>query len=98
VIGPVRRLTGAPQRLSKAQLLADVEAFCTERGLGEHQALFARAALVAREPRLTDGIDEISAEEKEALNVERAHPFKGSFWLWFSVIVCAVGAAYVVFL
>jgi hypothetical protein len=95
VMGPARRLTRAPQRMSKAQLLADVEAFCTERGLGEHQALFARAALVAREPRLTDGIDEISAEEKEALSVERAHPFKGSFWLWFSVIVCAVGAAYV---
>lgn len=76
-------------------MIADVERFCKERGLAEHMALFSRAALVARNPHQFAQIQELTPEEQDALEFERANKYKGSFWLWYSVIMCAVGAAQV---
>jgi hypothetical protein len=73
--------------------MTDVEEFCRVRGLEEHTDLFVRAALVARNPNDFANIPEVGPEEQTALAFERDHKFKGTFWLWFSVIMCAVGAA-----
>jgi hypothetical protein len=35
----------------------------------------------------------LTPEERDALAYERDHKFHGPFWLWYSVIMCAVGAA-----
>lgn len=73
--------------------MADVEHFCKERGLSEHVSLFGRAALVARNPNQFSQIPELLPEEQDALEFEKANKYKGTFWLWYSVIMCAVGAA-----
>jgi hypothetical protein len=81
------------KRLDREKVVTDVTAFCQTRGLEEYTELFQKAALVARDPREFDMIPELSTEEKDELTFEREHKFKGSFWLWYSVMMCAVGAA-----
>ena len=73
--------------------MADAEKFSNDKGLSEYSPLFARAALVARNPNHFDQVEELLPEEREALAYERDHKTKNSFWLWYSVTVCAVGAA-----
>jgi hypothetical protein len=81
------------QKHDKARVIADAEQFCRDRGLEEHSELFARAALVARHSIAFESVGELEPEEREALLYEREHKYKGTFWLWYSVILCAVGAA-----
>lgn len=61
--------------------------------MAEHAALFGRAALVARDPEKIDSIDEIDEAERSALVYERDHKWHGPFMLWYSISLCAVGAA-----
>ena len=61
--------------------------------MGEHAALFGRAALVARDPLRFEMLTELSADEKAALIYERDHKWHGPKMLWYSIALCAVGAA-----
>ena len=59
----------------------------------EHASLFARAALVARDPERFEHLAELETDEREALAYERDHKWHGSKMLWYSISLCAVGAA-----
>jgi hypothetical protein len=59
----------------------------------EHADIFGRAALVARDPDAFETVTELSEEERTALAYERDHKWHGSFMLWYSISLCAVGAA-----
>lgn len=59
----------------------------------EHASLFSRAALVARDPERFERLVELDAEERNALIYERDHKWHGSKMLWYSISLCAVGAA-----
>ena len=59
----------------------------------EHAALFGRAALVARDPDDFEQVGELDATEREALIYERDHKWHGPFMLWYSISLCAIGAA-----
>lgn len=59
----------------------------------EHVNLFGRAALVARDPESFSSITELEDQEQTALAYERDHKWHGPFMLWYSVSLCAVGAA-----
>lgn len=59
----------------------------------EHAELFGRAALVAREPKRFESLPELSEDERAALSYERDHKWHGPFMLWYSIGLCAVGAA-----
>lgn len=61
--------------------------------MAEHADLFARAALVAREPSQFDGMTELDDGERAALAYERDHKWHGSKMLWYSIGLCAIGAA-----
>lgn len=61
--------------------------------MSEHTDLFARGALVAREPHRFGNIAELSEEELTALAYERDHKWHGPKMLWYSIALCAVGAA-----
>ena len=61
--------------------------------MAEHAALFGRAALVARDPTLVDSITELDDKERDALRYERDHKWHGPFMLWYSISLCAIGAA-----
>jgi hypothetical protein len=55
--------------------------------------LFGRAALVARDPLRFEMVDELTQEERDALAYERDHKWHGPFMLWYSISLCAIGAA-----
>jgi len=59
----------------------------------EHSELFAKAALVARDPERFETLDSLTEEERSALIYERDHKWHGPKMLWYSIALCAVGAA-----
>ena len=60
----------------------------------EHADLFGRAALVARDPEeWGENVAELDETEHNALRYERDHKWHGPKMLWFSIGLCAVGAA-----
>ncbi|KAJ6502695.1 hypothetical protein C8R47DRAFT_1007777, partial [Mycena vitilis] len=81
------------QRDNKEKVGADAELFCNTHNLGEHAALFRRAALVARDAVNFENVSSLSEDELAALIYEREHKWHGPFTMWYSIILCAVGAA-----
>lgn len=59
----------------------------------EHAELFGKAALVAREPTSIQTLPELNEAERNALVYERDHKWHGPFMLWYSISLCAIGAA-----
>ena len=59
----------------------------------EHATLFSKGALVARDPDRFEHLSELELDEVEALKYERDHKWHGSKMLWYSISLCAVGAA-----
>ena len=81
------------QRLGVEQVVTDAQNFANSCGLGEYSDLFGRAGLVARDPNDFQSISALSPEEITALQYEQDHVWSGPFMLWYSIILCAVGAA-----
>jgi len=81
------------QRDTKAKVVADAAEFCKTHGLAEHTDLFCRAALVARDSINFEAVSSLQADELAALLYERDHKWHGPFNMWYSIILCAVGAA-----
>jgi hypothetical protein len=61
--------------------------------MSEHASLFGRAALVARDPDRFEMLTELEEDERAALIYERDHKWHGPKMLWYSIGLCAVGAA-----
>jgi hypothetical protein len=61
--------------------------------MSEHAELFATAALVARDSESFEEVEQLTAEERAALIYERDHKWHGPKMLWYSIGLCAVGAA-----
>lgn len=59
----------------------------------EHATLFSKGALVARDPDRFEHLSELEPDEVEALKYERDHKWHGSKMLWYSISLCAIGAA-----
>lgn len=79
--------------MPKDVVAADARAFCEEKGLSEHTDLFVKAALVARQPDEYEALEELSPAEKGVLQYEQNHKWAGSKQLYFSMLMCAIGAA-----
>ncbi|KAL8760558.1 MAG: hypothetical protein Q9184_003269 [Pyrenodesmia sp. 2 TL-2023] len=81
------------KRTTPQQTVIDAQTFAESHDMPEHAALFGRAALVARDPDSFDSIPELDEEERQALAYEKDHKWHGPFMLWYSIALCAVGAA-----
>ncbi|KAJ5482089.1 Major facilitator superfamily domaingeneral substrate transporter [Penicillium sp. IBT 31633x] len=80
-------------RSSKVQAILDARAYAESHGMSEHADLFGRAAVIARNPQDFLSASEIDEEERSALTYERDHKWHGTPMLWYSIGLCAVGAA-----
>ncbi|KAJ4385579.1 hypothetical protein N0V93_010008 [Gnomoniopsis smithogilvyi] len=80
-------------RLSQEAAYNNAKDFAEANGLSEHADLFGRAALVAREPDRFEALPDIPEEERAALAYERDHKWHGPAMLWYSISLCAIGAA-----
>lgn len=67
--------------------------FAETHGMPEHANLFGRAALVARDPANFQNVTELEDHERNALQYEKDHKWHGPKMLWYSIGLCAVGAA-----
>jgi hypothetical protein len=75
--------------LTEQQVIADVDAWCVEKGLVEHQDAFRKGALIARMGQRDDGfeyVSQLSEEEKNILRNEQAHRWSQPFMLYFLVV------------
>ncbi|KAJ5242443.1 uncharacterized protein N7469_000770 [Penicillium citrinum] len=80
-------------RISAEQAALDARQFAETHGMSEHVDLFARAAKVARDPKTFDELPDLLDDERAALEYERAHKWHGPWMLWYSIGLCAIGAA-----
>lgn len=85
--------TNNTQSKSKDQVVRDAEAFADFAGMPDRASLFGKAALVARNPELIETIPQLDEGERAALVYERDHKWHGSKMLWYSISLCAIGAA-----
>lgn len=74
-------------------MLRDVDNFTKENGFEEHQALLRRGALVARDPIRFADVSGITEAEKEAISNEVLHKWRQPKLLYFTIILCSIGAA-----
>lgn len=81
------------QRHSRDKVISDAEEFARTHELAEYSDLFVRAALVARDQRNFAQVVELTEDERYALQYERDHKWHGSKMMWFSISLCAIGAA-----
>lgn len=81
--------------MTREQLIADVDAFVNEKGLGDHREDFRKGALIAQVMNTKDGfeqIDLINEDEKTLLRREVTHRWSQPFMLYFLCTLCAGSA------
>ena len=79
--------------MSPEQAVRDARVFAQSHDMAEYVDLYGRAALVARDPERFQMVDGLSQQELDALSYERDHKWHGPVMLWYSIALCAVGAA-----
>ncbi|KAK5128685.1 hypothetical protein LTR85_000018 [Meristemomyces frigidus] len=81
------------KRSSPEQAVIDARNFAESHGMPEHAELFGKAALVARDPGRFETVTSLNEPERQALAYERDHKWHGPKMLWYSISLCAIGAA-----
>jgi len=81
------------RRKSPQQAASEAREWAEANGMQEHATLFSKGALVARDPDRFEQLSELEPDEVEALKYERDHKWHGSKMLWYSISLCAIGAA-----
>ena len=73
--------------------MKDVEHFAEEKGLNDSVELLKKGALIAQDPGNFENLDVFLEEEKEFLRFEADHKWKHPSRLYFTIILCSIGAA-----
>lgn len=89
----INRIQNPLAGIPRATLFQNVEDFARDANLSDHLPLFQRAALVAQNPPAFETIAELDEAEKDALRNEVVHKWRQPWSLYFTVILCSVGAA-----
>ena len=79
--------------IPRATLFRNVEDFAREAKMDEQIPLLQKGALVAQDPPAFESIDELDDHERDALRNEVLHKWRQPVALYFTVILCSVGAA-----
>lgn len=81
--------------MSEDECVRDVDAFSKEHNFeGEAlQSLLRKGALVARDPTNFASVPGITEDEKSAIANEVLHKWRQPKVLYFTIILCSVGAA-----
>lgn len=83
------------QGMTREELIADVDAFVDQRGLGEHREEFRKGALVAQvnnQAGAFEHIDMLTENDKNHLRREETHRWHQPFMLYFLCTLCAGSA------
>jgi hypothetical protein len=81
-------LAGIP----KDVLLAEVEDFAQEQNMTEILPLLQKGAMISQDPTNFEAVEGLDASELEALRNEKLHKWRQPLSLYFTVILCSIGA------
>lgn len=79
--------------LTPAQVLRDVDEFAQEHALQEILPLLKKGALIARDPDNYQTVPDLTEEDITAVDDEISHKWRQPWPLYFTIILCSVGAA-----
>lgn len=79
--------------MSESECLQDVESFATEYGFEGERDLLTKGALISRDPTNFATVSGITEEERTAIANEVLHKWRQPKILYFTIILCSVGAA-----
>lgn len=79
--------------LSQSQVLRDVEDFAQEYHLTDILPELKKGALVARDPAEFESVSDLTETEVTALRDEVLHKWRQPKALYFTIILCSIGAA-----
>ncbi|KAF4990226.1 hypothetical protein F66182_16618, partial [Fusarium sp. NRRL 66182] len=82
--------------IPRSILLSQVEEFAKEKDLVEYTELLKKGALVAQDPTSFESISgefALSETEIQDLNAEITHKWRHPRTLYFTIILCSIGAA-----
>ncbi|KAI4092715.1 MAG: hypothetical protein LQ339_007850 [Xanthoria mediterranea] len=82
-------LAGIP----RTNLFKNVEDFAVEVGMTEQTSLLQKGALVAQDPPAFESVELLDEAEKDALRNEVLHKWRQPWSLYFTVVLCSIGAA-----
>ncbi|WWD09184.1 hypothetical protein V865_007306 [Kwoniella europaea PYCC6329] len=88
-----KKLINPLHGFTKEQVLADVEEFCKEKNLDDKVDVFKRGALIAQRPTEYEDIPELTEDDLYWLRKASRSKWSHPKMLYFTVIVCAIGAA-----
>jgi hypothetical protein len=79
--------------LTKSQVLRDVEEFAQEYNVTDILPELKKGALVARDPTVFETLSDLTESERTALRDEVDHKWRQPKALYFTIILCSIGAA-----
>lgn len=79
--------------LTKSQVIRGVEEFAQEYNLTDILPELKKGALVARDPEEFETLSDLTEPELNALRDEVLHKWRQPKQLYFTIILCSVGAA-----
>lgn len=75
------------------QVIRDVNEFATAHALTDITPVLERGALVARDPANYASVEGLTEDESLAIQNEVLHKWKQPAALYFTIILCSIGAA-----
>jgi hypothetical protein len=79
--------------VSPEQLRIDVENFAKEHQLTEMTPLLLKGAFVAQDPPAFESVEGLTEDEKTAIRNEVLHKWRQPKALFFTIVLCSIGAA-----
>lgn len=89
----MRRIKNPLASISHEQLTRDVENFAKENGLTDITPMLIKGAFVAKDPPAFESVEGLTEDEKEAIRNEVLHKWRQPKSLFFTIILCSIGAA-----
>jgi hypothetical protein len=87
------RIKNPLAHLSNEEVIKDVEEFCRVNDFSDRADLIIKGALVAKDPPAFESVPGLTEPEKEAIRNEVLHKWRQPKSLYFTIILCSIGAA-----
>ncbi|KAL2450288.1 Polyol transporter 5 [Exophiala dermatitidis] len=79
--------------LTNEEVVKDVQDFARTSGLEDLTPMIVKGALVAKDPPAFETVPGLTEDEKEAIRNEVLHKWRQPRALYFTIILCSIGAA-----
>ncbi|KAK5047200.1 hypothetical protein LTR84_006722 [Exophiala bonariae] len=79
--------------LSNEEVIRNVEDFAKNNDFNDMAPLLVKGALVAKDPPAFESVPGLTEDEKEAIRNEVLHKWRQPRSLYFTIILCSIGAA-----